>query len=270
MKKFNYEDEFTKADKKWPSIKWNKNQYINHAETAGGHQTEHLYPAGAAGYRNKNAWQIIEEDFAPTVCQKMSYIAKADYSVEDLWSITRLHLMEEDKNKPKLDSDTYPARIIQYRGDTDLPSFMTIIAWQKARQRKRKIKDRNPISIDKLKDSEDGNFELKEKHSSDPFALIANEEVIMDFQKTLKETFDSLDTNHKYLLQMVLFQKMQKKEAGEKIGLDAFKTSRALKKIKESLSAKMQSYHDLWDNKQFRDAWTEICKRCLDQDDQDK
>lgn len=266
----NYENEYNKASDKWPKINWDKSKYIDHVQQAGGSHYLDLYPAGAAGYRTQQAWHVIEEDFRPTVCQRIKFIAKADYAIEDIWSITRLHLMEEDINKPKLESDMHPARIIQYKGNTDLTRYLTSIACQKAQMRYRKIKDRTPLSIDQFKDNENGKYELEEKNTPNPLNMLADEEVIIRFQKTLKETFDSLDADHRYLLQMVLIRKMKKKEAGEKIGLNEWNTSRALKKIKETLSAKMQNYHELWDNKPFRDTWTDMCKRCLDQEDQDK
>ena len=264
MKNFSSQKSYKKANDRWPDVKWDYDRYHSHLE---GKEVKHpvdMYLAGAAGYRIDSAWCVLEVEYGPKVEQKMAYKPTADYTPEDLWGITRLHVMEDAADSSKLESGHYPARIIQYQGRSTLLYYLTAIACQKANERFRKMSKHKEFSIDGMSGEDEGSFDPAEENGQNPSELLADEEIILGFQKVFKQAVDKLDPDHKYMLQMVLFQGMKQKEAGILIGLSECNAARAMKKIKTALSAEMQSYENLWDNKLFRDAWKEICTRCVE------
>ena len=264
MKNLSSHKNYIKANNRWPNIKWEYDKYHNHVDGKEVKNPIDMYLAGAAGNRIDEAWLEIEVDLGPKVCQRMESKPKADYTTDDIWSITRLYIMDDDKKKPMLDSDRYPARIIQYQGRSSLLSYLITIACQKANERFRKMEKHNPLSIDNFK-SDESSFDPADKIEENPLLQLANEEVILSFQKTLKDAFEKLDPDQKYMLQMVLFQGMKQKDAGKMIGLSETNAARAMKKIKMILSNEMQRYEELWDNNLFRNACKEIMQRCMEE-----
>lgn len=236
---------YKSAKLRWPNIDWPFESFVRHVQecehkvkTDNVRFLEDLFLAGAAGYHNNHAWEIIETEYGSKVMEVLSRKPRAGLSTDDLWHETLLRIMEEDTTSPSIGHNLYPCKIIRYRGSVKLLNYLVIIAIRL------NIQCHRSQAPDK---AHDGTLPSQSIESVQP----ANEAELDEITRLLKKAYSKLSTEQRFLIRMVYGQEMKTKEAAKLLGISKFKANRHLKDainhLKRALSHEEMPQKVSWD-----------------------
>jgi RNA polymerase sigma factor (sigma-70 family) len=124
----------------YPTVCWDEQAFLAHLARRDVPHTADLYLGGAAGHRIDAAWEVIEKEKSTYVRRSIQKFAKADFTVEELWSETRTRLAEALDDLPLLPDGRRCARILKYGGETKIEAYCVTVAVRVAIARQRRKK----------------------------------------------------------------------------------------------------------------------------------
>jgi DNA-directed RNA polymerase specialized sigma24 family protein len=256
MKWNQIESAYHMARERWQKVVWRIEDYRTHVEQKrNGNKLPafpvDLYLSGSAGYRLQEAWEVIEKEMGPEVIRVMQHKPRAALTAEEIWSRARTQLIGEAKSQPALPDGRLPAKIIAYRGDVRLLNYIITAAINVARAEHRKPK---PVSW-----PDDGGFaEVIPDGRISPDMKAAEAEMAGKIKKELSRTWLSMNEQERFLVRMVFYQGMKRKEAGRLAGLGESTTSRLLNRIIARFTAAIKDMDTEMSTDVLRDTLRQI------------
>lgn len=249
----------------WPNVRMEEKEFLDRLvsiELWPAYMAD-FYLAIAAGWRLDPAWVVIEKEYGPRVRRLLIHKPKSDYFIDDLWQeiVTRLWGDVPVDSQPllkNLPDGRRPAQIIRYKGRQKLEYFllhkgMKIAQSRHAmlaeRRRKLGIKGETAGSKAVLIGSgpaDDAAMPSSEslKDQSTPLDDVVHDEDSQAFAAALRDAFSSLPDNQKALMRWILVHKLQKKDAGQLLGLKDYEVTRELKKTHHHMQTVAQPVLD--------------------------
>lgn len=224
---------FRSARGRWPRVRWSIERFIRHVGGAEPRHPEDLFLGGAAAEREGEAWVTINHEFRKDVVDRLSRVARAGASPEDLWgdSVAKLISDSDAPDAEPLPDGRKPARIRGYRGDSSLMTFLLVVARNIARDLHR----RNRAM------SKEGSMPVEELQDHRPPADRPTSEEVMQLARRFAEAMLALKPSQRKLLMLVYGQDMPKGRAGARMGMKDYKVSRELADAHEQLRMRLAS-----------------------------
>jgi hypothetical protein len=229
MVEFKVQKSYKNAIEKWSGLLWPVERFSKHVDLARSEgvepvHMEDLYLAGAAGYREDAAWEVIQLELSCKLKKIVSSMPLADMTPDEVWSQTLERLIDNDDSKPQLDDGRFPAKIVRYQGLVKLLNYFVTVSKRIAIQRNRK--KRPDFFLSAMEDS----ARVVPAKSMTPQNQLVAEDVVKMLMGGLCSAFKKLSAEQRFLITMVFRKGMKRKEAGKMLGWSEFKTSRQIRK----------------------------------------
>ena len=249
---------YNQAKKTYPNVNWGPQDFANHLNGEVPKFPADLFLGGAAGCREETAWNEIHITIAPRVRKILNNQPRADYSTDELWAELVGTLTDNDGKRRPLANGSIPAKIINYRGKIPLLNYMVIVGKRIAIQRNRNLKRTTLISLDRDPNDAMG---IADSRTPSPDADAEEREMAGRLLKTMQAAYSQLNTEQKFLLEMVFSQDMMRKDAGQLLGWSESKTSRSISDALDKLQKAMKTLSDTRWGPILKESWSDFMKQ---------
>ena len=251
---------------RWPSLKWSKYLYQTHLEIVREEMIpnpEEVFLSGAAAFDVPDAWSIIYEEYSSEVISCLRNMRVPGHEPHDLWALALERLVGQ---VPDFPTDAFeehgectlpPKRIVKFRGDSTLKTYILTIARNRGRDLLR-IKALKYESVD-----------VSLVCGQNPVTGISrvsslNEEETKQVHSLLKRGLDNLPLEDQELLKALCIEGVSGKVASQMLGYSEGTATRrkqsAVASIQQMLSS-IEFEEEI--NEKVRDSFARYFRRLL-------
>ena len=252
---------------RWPSLKWSKYLYQTHLAIVREDvvlHPEEVFLAGAAAFGISDAWSLIYEEYSSEVISSLRNLLVPGHEPYDLWACALERLVGEIPDFPTDAFEEHeecvlpPRRIVNFRGDSTLKSYILTVARNRGIEhlRKKALKyesvDVSHVSGQNTDTSRSGDSQLNEAEAK-------------QVQSLMKRGLDSLPSQDQELLMALCLDGVSGKEASQILGYSEGTATRrrqsAVGSIQQLLSSIEFDEEEI--NNSVRESFARYFKRLL-------